>query len=480
MSRRLTLIPLAAVLVVFGAAYAYTSASHRMLMWDEAEYASIGRSIARGQGYALSGTPNSLRPPVVPMAAATAIAIGGPRDKSLAWVPLAFSLVALLLTYWCGTAAYGQPAGIAAAVILGISSAFWGSTGRLLTEIPFMAFFTGAIVGFYFGLYRDPRWFYASWLWWAMAFLTRHTAVLFALIAVAFVAAALLSRAPGARDRIWSRAFVLAPCAGVLAVLPWLVRQHVVFGDAFIGVREAATQLQRFMPELSMPWHFYATSLPELLSVPVALIVATGVVWSAARRDRFALHCLAACAIVLVWMSLYRFKEVRMAMGILPLLAIVGAAGMTKPWSGSASRPRLAVVPAVVLVVAFAVQLQTMRQTLGTTITLGYPSFLPAMDFLRARSSPDAVVLGANYPQIHWYADRVAHDLPELDRLDEALARSEWIVLTNFERGQKAFAAELIRQVDQNDAQDGRTAVFQDERYQTVLIRSDVLRTRLR
>jgi hypothetical protein len=66
MTRVRTLLPAAALLIVFVAAYAYTNAAPRMLMWDEAEYASLGRSIARGEGYAISGQPHSLRPPMLP------------------------------------------------------------------------------------------------------------------------------------------------------------------------------------------------------------------------------------------------------------------------------------------------------------------------------------------------------------------------------------------------------------------------------
>lgn len=169
-----------------------------------------------------------------------------------------------------------------------------------------------------------------------------------------------------------------------------------------------------------------------------------------------------------------------MAMGVLPLLAIVGAAGLTRPWSATASPSRAAAIPAIVLTALLSLQLQSTRQIVGATITLGYPSFLPAMDFLRENSSHDAVVVGANYPQIHWYADRVAVDLPERGALGEALAASEWLVLTDFERGQKAYAGELLKHVVHKDVQDGHAAVFQDERHKTVLIRSSLLRERLR
>lgn len=471
--------PLLALLLVFGAAYVYTNAAPRMFMWDEAEYASLGRSLARGEGYAISGKPHSLRPPVLPLVAAAAIAIGGSVDAALKWIPIGFSLLALLITYWCAAKAYDRLTGVVAAVVLGLSPVFWRSTGLLLTEMPFMACFAGAAACFYFGLHRHERWFYASWLLWAASFLTRYTAVLFAFIAVAFTIIALLSRSAEARARIRSRPFFLAPGLGLLAIAPWLVRQYVVFGDPLIGAREAATQLQRFLPHVSMPWHFYVSQMPELLSIPLAVLVLAGTVWAVLRRDRFALHCLLACAVVLVWMSLYRFKELRMAMSVLPLLSIVAAVGLTRPLHGKTTSLRAIAVPAVALGLLFALQLNAIPSATRATVTLGYPSFLDAMAFVRAHSTHDAVVVGANYPQIHWYADRRAVDLPERTALDEALAMSEWTVLTNFERGQKPYAAELVRYVRQDDVERSDAAIFQDGQFQTVLIRSSLLRERL-
>jgi 4-amino-4-deoxy-L-arabinose transferase-like glycosyltransferase len=392
---------------------------------------------------------------------------------------IALCVFALLVTYWCTATAYDPLTGMIAVTLLGISTAFWRASGLLLTEMPFMAFFTGAVVCFYLGLHRSERWFHASWLCWAAAFLTRYTAVLFACIAVAFTLAALLQRAPGARERIRSRAFFIAPCLGIAAVAPWLARQYAVFGDPFVGAREAATQLQRFMPDMAMPWHFYATAMPELLSVPVFLAVLLGTIWASVRRDGFALHCLAACLIVLTWMSFYRFKEPRMAMSVLPLLAIVGAAGLARTPRGTPSPLRVVAVPLVALAAAFILQLYTMRQSISSTVTLGYPSFLDAMQFLRAQSPPAAVVIGANHPQIHWYADRTAMDLPERPNLKDALDRSAWIVLTNFERGQKEYAGDLVRYVTRADIEARDAAIFQDVQFTTVLLRSSLLRERL-
>src|SRR6266542_1934565 len=135
-------VPLALLLAGFGAVYATTLNSNRMFMWDEAEYASIGRSIVRGEGFSIGRVPNSLRPPVLPLAVAASMTIGGGREDAAAKRPmLVFSLLALAATYLVAASAYDRATGLVAAVLLGVCPAFWTYTPLVLSEIPFMAFF---------------------------------------------------------------------------------------------------------------------------------------------------------------------------------------------------------------------------------------------------------------------------------------------------------------------------------------------------
>ncbi len=50
-----------AALVVVGTLYAGTLGLHGIFMWDEAEYACLARSLARGEPYS-----DALRPPILP------------------------------------------------------------------------------------------------------------------------------------------------------------------------------------------------------------------------------------------------------------------------------------------------------------------------------------------------------------------------------------------------------------------------------
>ena len=147
-----------------------------MFQWDEAEYATLGRSLLRGDGFSIAGTPNYYRLPVVPAAAAMALALsGGERDAVVLRVTLAFACIALLLVYGFAAAEYGRLTGLAAAALLGMQPAFWESTPFLLTEIPFLAFFGAALFSFHRGLARDPRWLMASAAFAAVALHTRYT-----------------------------------------------------------------------------------------------------------------------------------------------------------------------------------------------------------------------------------------------------------------------------------------------------------------
>ena len=464
--RHLPAVLLAAALC---AIYAPTLGSAHMLMWDEAEYATIGRSIVRGEGFAIGGTPNSLRAPLVPLVASAAIALAGRADDGVLRAPkLAFAALALLAVYACTAVVHGRATGLVALVLLGVTPAFWLATPFFLSELPFLAFFTGAIVTFFLGLHRHPRYFLLAWVLWGVAFLTRYTAVLFAPIAL--VSLAIAARRTPLATLARSRVFLLAPLAGLAIVAPWMLRQQIAFGDAFAGARIASTALQLFAPNVSMPWYFYLARLPAMLSPGILIAAVAGVVWAIRNGDGFGLHCAAACGVLLVWFSCYRFKEDRQMMALLPLAASLGAVGLTKLWPFGASATHRLVILATLGVLSFV----TVRPVLASSVTLGYPSFLDAMRWLQAHSAPDATVLGPNPAQIAWYADRRVEAFPDETRLPDALGRTEWTVVTSFERAQPRYAAGLAARV--TTAEEGEDArVFADRRFTTTIIRSRVL-----
>jgi 4-amino-4-deoxy-L-arabinose transferase-like glycosyltransferase len=470
-------LPLLLLCLFFAGLYASTLSSLGMLGWDESEYASLGRSVLRGEGFSISGRPDALRPPVLPLAVAASLLVTGSNRDVAAKLPnLAFSVLALLVVYEAMRRERGRLSAWIAAAFLGLMPTFWLFTSMLLTEIPFMVFFTAATVCFYFGLYRDDRFFYGGWICVALALLTRYTAVLFAPIALSFTLIALTDAE--ARQRIGRRHFWLSPFLGLGLLLPWLLRQQLVFGDALVGFRQASGQLQAYMPGVSMPWYFYPVHLPEMISPLLCLPLLVGIVWAVRARDRFALHCLFVVAFVLLWFSAYRFKEIRMATSTLPFLAMVAALGVTQAIVPRRLTTRWAGVLAVFLIAVLASSFAANRRFFSQAVTLGYPSFTDAMRILRQRTPSSAVLMGASVPQIFWYTERDVVDFPDESEFPASLAQCDWVIVTNFERGQKPYARNLTAKVTRQDVEEGSAAVFQSGQFSTVLIRSALLRER--
>ena len=526
--------PVVALLLFFGIVYATILDSYGMFMWDEAEYASIARSVAQGQGFAISGHPNPLRPPVLPLAGAASMilagnsarpgrtarpgaaaesidaagraarALAGNRfdDSVLRATSCGFALLALLGVYLFAGAALDRTTGLVAAALLGMSPFFWISVPLFLSEIPFMAFFAAAVWSFWFGAFRNQRFFVLSWIFWALSFLTRYTASLFLPVIVVSIPAALwlggaqeppdpapdiggTARSAGSggvtgacsprdrtRRRFRSRAFFLGPLAGLLVLAPWLIREGVTFRDPLTGLKQASTQMQIYMPGVSMPWHFYIDRLPAMLSPAVAVLFVAGVAWALRKAGGFELHNVLAAAVILLWFSCYRYKEERIVSSALPFMAVTAATALTKATARLRKPLRLG-VHSVVLTGIFVLSSLAAIPALEHSYTLGYPCFLDAMAFLRDRATPGAVVMGANSPQIAWYSGLRVIDFPEKEDLPRALRQSEWVVITNFERGQKPYVSELARRLAGPSSEDA--VLFQDGRYATAVIRSTLL-----
>lgn len=125
------------LLVVAGATYARTSGAYGMLMWDEAEHATLARSLVRGAGYTIDGAPHALRPPLLPIVEAASLWLAGrAADAAVHAATVALALFALLVVYAGAAAAYDRATGLVAVALLGTAPWFWATTANALSEIP--------------------------------------------------------------------------------------------------------------------------------------------------------------------------------------------------------------------------------------------------------------------------------------------------------------------------------------------------------
>jgi len=425
--------------------YVSHSDERGMFMWDEAEYASIGRSVTRGEGFAISGRPNSLRPPVVPLAGAAMMTLtGSTADATLRIAVVGFALLALVALYAAVCRAADRQTARLAVVLLGVCPSFLILTSTFLSEVPYIAFFTPAVLCFHVGLYDDRRFFYVAWVCVALALLTRYTGVLFAPTALLLTA---IAYANGGRQNIRSWAFFVAPFVGLLVLVPWLSRQQLTFGDALVGFKAASGQLGAYLPHVRMPWYFYPQILPRMLTGPVVALGVAGMLWGLRSRNRLATTCTIVVLGQMLWFSFYRFKEPRLVASVMPFAACLAALGMTRalPMLWSRLGAWWVVWPAVMAIAVASLLSTTPR--IENAAANGYPSFLEAMDDVRERSTPEQVVIGASEPQIHWYADREVRGFGTEEELPHQLAEADWVVFVNFEPGQPRYVAGLANRI---------------------------------
>ena len=472
------------LLTFFGVVYAGTLGSYGMFMWDEAEYASIARSVLNGDGFSIEGRPNGYRLPVVPLSSAVVQGLIDGHSDVVAKLPiLAFALLALFVVYCPVALVHGRLSGLFAAGFLGMFPSFWTSTAQLMTEIPYLAFHAGAVAFFCLGLLREQRWLYLSWICLGLAMLTRHNALLFGPTAALLTALALVLDRRRVQSAILSRHFLLAPLAALVIVLPWFIRQQVVIGDALAGIRYAASQIPNYKAGV-MPWHFYFTGLPDMVSWPLLLGAVVGAGYALRRRDGLGLSCLVAVLVIVGWMTQYEYKALRLATAILPLLAVVAgiAAGrVIAPFL----RQRLGATPALMVaghavILVFGLNLYHSHQVLTRSVANGFPAFTKAMSWIRQSTRKSEVLMGPNVAQMGWYSDRRCLDLPgDRGTLAKRLRQTDWVVLVNFERGQPKIAEDLARLVTGDDVANGDVKIFESGQFKTILIRADTIHDRL-
>jgi len=474
---------LALLIALLAVAWGSVLPARGMLLWDEAEYAVVGRELLRGHGFTINGEANVLRPPVPALVEAAALAVTPSDTDVAARLPaLLLTLACIGLTGWALARTVDPATGLAAAACLGAMPFAADLATTALSEPPFLVLFTAAIWQLHFALGGRSR----AWLWSgalaALALLTRYTGLLFVPIAGAMIVASHWLGRAAIRANVgpsYRRAQWLAVGVALLVLAPWLIREQLVAGSPFAGFRIAA----RLVPNWAdMPWHFYLTTLPSVVSVPVVALAALGAFVTVRRRLSAGWTCLIVLGFVIGWHSRYGYKDPRFIAASLPFLAAlagIGAAQVILPALAARTSRNVANGIGVTALAALLVWGALAQQTrIRAARTLGDPTFHQAMTELHVRSSPTSLVLGSSGPQIAWYADRAVRAFPErVDALDAALDGTEWAVIVNFERGQPAYVNDLLRRLRREDADRGDAYLARDGTFQTVIARSSLLRS---
>lgn len=450
------------VLLILGFAFLFFSSldSHGGLMWDEAEYANLGRDIRLGRSYG-----SHFRPPVLPLAVAATMAVTGREADSVVKVPVALAgLAGLALLYVFLCLEFDEATAIVGAGCLGAMPGYWIHTSFLLSEVPFLVFFAGAYLSFVKGLYGSSNWFLATWSFTGLAFLTRYTCVLLGpVFLLSLILGAMLDKRV-VLGKLKDKKFWVAPFLGLAIQVPWLLHQYLQHGDPLVGFHYAAGQLQRYMPGVSMPVYFYLQSMPSMLTIPILVLTLLGIGWVVKSRNRVGLHLLLVAAFLLCWFSAYRYKEFRLITAILPFLAALAGLGygrvVSRLWVGL-SQPWVAVL--VVAATAFYSN-TLLAPFFRQNRALGYPSLKETAERLTPYFSTDSVIMVAPSPQFAWYTGKKTVGFPERDQFYEKLAKVDFVVVVTYERGQPKYAGDLVAKLfPEPEAQSHKYFVVSDQ-----------------
>ncbi|MCB9384426.1 MAG: glycosyltransferase family 39 protein [Bryobacterales bacterium] len=467
-------LPLAVLLAAFGVVTFSHLDAFGMLVWDEADYACLGRSLARGEGYAAPQNADRLRPPLLPVSIAAALLVSGQETDVAAKLPTPlFAMLAIAAVYALTLRACGVWPAFAAAWCLAVGPEFVTRADMLLSETPFLALHTIALGAFLLGFEGRRGWFHVGWAAFALALATRYTALLFgptlALIAVYELLRGNLLPA------LRTRAFWLSPLWAAAILAPWFYRQWLVTGDALSGVKRASGQIPDYNLA-TMPWDFYVSTLPQVMTWPAALLGCLGLAYAVWKRRPLGVYAVIATVVIVGWHTQYAFKEVRLIAGAWPLFAI-GAGFAVEAWTLAVANAKLRYAPAALLAAALALSAPRVHAVFEQSITLGEPSFLDAMAYLKQNTRVGGAIVGPNPSQIGWYADREARPLPQQEEKFWAVAEgAEWLVVTNFERGQPGYVLRYVRGLTAADRLEGNVAEFADARFKTMAVRVERVR----
>ena len=284
-------------------------------------------------------------PPFAPFASAFATLGLKPNADVSTWVLNQFFLAVLLFaTCRLGRRAAGPVAGIAAAVAVTTFGAVWSASHAFMLDLPVTAVTALALEE----LFATDRFSRAgrSLLFGLVAgigMLTKWTFFFFLIVPLAVE----MGRAAALSDRLRR---LRNACAALLVLglvsLPWYLVHAPSLAQDLLGYGPSSPNDWRSFPQvLSLPsLSFYPPAVASLMLLPWAamLLVGGALAW---RRNPEARRLFLLSIAGLLFLTLFRTKDERYAMPVLPAVAVLATA-----WAGDSRskdlRPRLLVVGA--------------------------------------------------------------------------------------------------------------------------------------
>jgi hypothetical protein len=259
------LIPICIVLLAAGLRWGYLAGAPRGMQFthvDAEGYHYLAVNLLNHGVYSMNTEPplraNSIRAPLYPLFVAAWYVIGGPDPDFVAFVQPLLDVLTVVVLLKFGTLVAGSRVGKTAALLYALNPSSWRFCNELLTEILFGLLLTAGL--WMFARYllhwrkRDALW---CGLLLGAGILCKPNIQFLPLALLALLAHGIFVH----RQQWWHGAVIVAGTIGVM-LLPWFVRNAIVFGDVFytrtfddnLAHVSAVATLARVNGEVVAPW----------------------------------------------------------------------------------------------------------------------------------------------------------------------------------------------------------------------------------
>lgn len=241
-------------------------------------------------------------------------------------VSVAIGIATVYLAYRLGALLYGRKAGLLAALFLALMPYHVLVTRQVLLDGP-MTFFATLILYLLarFMTTRRPAWLYAAGAAMGLTFLAKEPGILFLGAIYSFFALT-----PEARVRVKDLVLAMAVMALVIAPFPLSL---LLAGKTDTGGQFLLWQLFR---RPNHEWHFYASTVPELVGPLVIVAAVAGLLLLRRERSWRETLLLSWIVVPVLFFQLWPVKGFQYLLPVAPAIAVLAGRTLGR-WSPGAS-----------------------------------------------------------------------------------------------------------------------------------------------
>lgn len=237
---------------------------------DETVYVKLAEDVYKGEGYKVSYAPG------LPFLIYMFFLVLGPTHTAARLVDPVFGFLTVLVLYFFAKTLYNKRVGIVSAIFLLLSPSFLLLSNRILTEIPFLFFFTFSLYTFYLGCEKNRKWLFVFGFLTAITFLVRFFHGLFVIPVCVFY---LFIK--NKLKIILSKEIFISALIFLITLTPYLYNNYLTYGNPFHSVLESGVNVT-LLPQENLPYKIYITQLPSITGILLPFSILG--FWTAIKR----------------------------------------------------------------------------------------------------------------------------------------------------------------------------------------------------